>query len=60
VVRGTTNLNVALRHRELRYCGTGEDASVNAMRISMLADLLGTTSWRSTEPARQPQASSAR
>jgi hypothetical protein len=60
VIRGQTNLNVALRRRDLRYSSTGEAASVAAMRMSMLADLLGTTSWRSAEAARQPQPSSAR
>lgn len=60
VIRGHTNLNVALRRRDLRYSSTGEAASVAAMRMSMLADLLGTTSWRSAEAARQPQPSSAR
>jgi hypothetical protein len=53
VIRGKTNLNVALRCRDLRYCSTGEAASVGAIRMSMLADLLGITSWRSTEPDRQ-------
>jgi hypothetical protein len=60
VIRGKTNLNVALRCRDLRYCSTGEAASIGAMRMSMLADLLGITSWRSAEPARQLQAASAR
>ena len=59
VLRGKTNLNVALRSRDLRYCSSGEAASVGATRMSMLADLLGTTSWRSAPPAR-PQASLAR
>jgi hypothetical protein len=48
VIRGGINLNVALRRRELRYCDTGGPASVSAARMSMLADLLGITSWRST------------
>ena len=60
VIRGNTNLNVALRCRDLRYCSTGEAASVGATRMSMLADLLGITSWRSAEPARRLQAASAR
>jgi protein-tyrosine sulfotransferase len=51
VIRGTTNLNVALRRRDLRYSSQGEAASVGATRMSMLADLLGVTSWRSAEPA---------
>jgi len=52
VIRGKTNLNVALRRRDLRYSSTGEAPSVAATRISMLADLFGITSWRSTEPVR--------
>jgi hypothetical protein len=60
VIRGHTNLNVALRCRDLRYSSTGEAASVGATRMSMLADLLGITSWRSAEPARRLQAASAR
>jgi len=60
VIRGNINLNVALRRRDLRYCSTGEAASVGATRMSMLADLLGITSWRSAEPARRLQAASAR
>jgi hypothetical protein len=59
VIRGNTNLNVALRCRDLRYCSTGEATSVGATRMSMLADLLGITSWRSAEPARRLQAASA-
>ncbi len=48
VIRGTTNLNVALRCRDLRYSSTGEAASLGATRMSMFADLLGVTSWRMT------------
>jgi hypothetical protein len=59
VIRGRTNLNVALRSRDLRYSSSGETACAGATRMSMLADLLTVTSWRSAEPARQPQASSA-
>jgi hypothetical protein len=46
VIHGTTNLNVALRRRELRYCDTADDPSITVTRVSMLADLLGTTSWQ--------------
>jgi hypothetical protein len=60
VLRGKSNLNVALRSRDLRYCSPGDTGSVGATRMSMLADLLGTTSWRSSQPARPPQASLAR
>lgn len=50
VLNGATNLNVALRHRDLRYCDTGTvPASVTVARIDMLADLLGITSWRPDE-----------
>jgi Sulfotransferase family len=43
-----TNLGVALRHCELRYCDLGEAGSVAAdARIGMLADLLGLrSSWQ--------------
>jgi hypothetical protein len=58
VIRGTANLNVALRCRDLRYSSTGETASLGATRMSMFADLLGVTSWRSIEPAQQPKMSS--
>jgi hypothetical protein len=48
VLGGAVNLNVALRHRDLRYCDTGAvPPSVPVARIDMLADLLGVTSWRS-------------
>jgi hypothetical protein len=60
VIRGKSNLNVALRCRDLRYCSTGEVPSVAATRMSMLADLLGITSWRTAEPGRQPQLASVR
>lgn len=50
VIRGTTNLNVALRRRELRYSSRGE-AAAGGTRMSMFADLLGVTSWRSVESA---------
>jgi hypothetical protein len=58
VIRGTLNLNVALRRRELRYSSTGESASAGATRMSMFADLLGVTSWRSIELTQQPSMSS--
>ncbi len=55
VVRGTANLNVVLRRRELRYCDTGQGAPTTVTRIGMLADLLGITSWRSPDaPRTQP------
>ena len=55
VVRGTANLNVVLRRRELRYCDTGQGAPTTVTRIGVLADLLGITSWRSPNaPGTQP------
>jgi hypothetical protein len=49
VLAGTANLNVSLRRRELRYCDAGDGTSATVARIGMLADLLGITSWQSTE-----------
>jgi Sulfotransferase family len=58
VIAGTANLNVALRRRELRFCDTGTEAATTApTRISMLADLLGITSWRSPADAATSTAS---
>jgi hypothetical protein len=54
VIRGNLNLNVALRRRDLLYCDTGDGGPATVTRISMFADLLGITSWRSAVP--QPQA----
>ena len=59
VIGGRTNLSVALRHRELRYCDTGDPGHVSVARIGMLADLLGMASWRSTATADKAQAVSA-
>ena len=53
VIRRKTNLNVALRRRDLRYCATAGATALTASRLSMLSDLLGITSWRAAEPARQ-------
>lgn len=48
------NLSVAMRRHLIRYCDQGDVGSVTAdTRISMLADLLGVTSWgrgRQTPP----------
>jgi hypothetical protein len=50
VLTAAVNLNVALRHRDLRYCDTGTvPGPVTVARIDMLADLLGVTSWRPAE-----------
>lgn len=56
VLSGAANLNVALRHRNLRYCDTGTvPGPVTVARMDMLADLLGVTSWRvAGEPAAGP------
>lgn len=44
VLTGHTNLGVAMRHCQLRYCQTGDAAPVTPdTRIGMLADLLGLT-----------------
>jgi hypothetical protein len=59
VIGGRTNLSVALRHRELRYCDTGDPGHVSVARIGMLADLLGIASWCSTATAEKAQAESA-
>jgi hypothetical protein len=56
VIGGRTNLSVALRHRELRYCDTGDPGHVSVARIGMLADLLDIASWRSTAAADNAQA----
>jgi len=50
VLSGRANLGVLLRQRELRYCDTGEARSVGLRRIAMLTDLLGLTSWRTSQP----------
>jgi hypothetical protein len=48
------NLSVAMRRHLIRYCDQGDTGPVTAdTRISMLADLLGVTSWgrdRQTPP----------
>jgi hypothetical protein len=51
VLSGRTNLGVAIRRCELRYCDTGEEGPVvSDHRVAMLADLLGLkSSW---QPAR--------
>jgi hypothetical protein len=48
VLGGHTNLGVAMRRCELRYCDTGDAGPVVAdLRIDMLADLLGLApSWQ--------------
>jgi hypothetical protein len=47
ILSGQVNLHVALRRCEMRYCSTGEDGVLTSdMRITMLADLLGVSSWQ--------------
>jgi hypothetical protein len=46
VIGGRTNMSVALRRNQLRYCDAGGSGPVAAdARIGMLADLLGLTAW---------------
>jgi len=46
VMSGRLNLNVALRACQLRYCDGDESSPLaSAARISILAALLGITSW---------------
>ncbi len=63
VLSGQTNLGVAMRHCELRYCQTSDTGPVAAdTRIGMLADLLGLTSSRQivTRPEGMAAAQAAR
>jgi hypothetical protein len=55
VLSGHTNLGVALRRCDLRYCQTSEAAPTAAdTRIGMLADFLGLGSWQSARvPGRE-------
>jgi hypothetical protein len=58
VLSGRTNLGVAMRRCELRYCGSSEAGDVGPeaadTRIGMLADLLGLrSSW---QPSEEPRA----
>lgn len=47
VLVGTTNMGVALRRSHLRYCRSGDSGPLEAdRRVSMVADLLGITSWQ--------------
>jgi hypothetical protein len=51
VLDGAANVSVAFRSRQLRYCDTGDVApNVPSLRVAMLGELLGITSWRATEP----------
>lgn len=47
VLTGRTNLGLALRTRQLRYCHHGsEQPAAVAARTGMIAELLGVTDWR--------------
>lgn len=58
VLDGHTNLGVALRHCDLRYCDTGEGGPVlGSVRLDMLAELLRLTPpWRADAPSAEPRA----
>ena len=51
VLSEEANLNVVLRHRELRFCASDQAPARTVTRVGMLADLLGLTSWRTPETA---------
>jgi hypothetical protein len=49
VLDGHTNLQVAVRRCELRYCDPGDEGPFDAQtRIAMLADLLGLSAWQAS------------
>jgi hypothetical protein len=51
VLDGGANLSVACRNRQLRYCDTGDVApAVPGLRVAMLGELLGISSWQPPEP----------
>ena len=51
VLDGGANLSVACRNRQLRYCDTGDVApTVPGLRVAMLGELLGISSWQPVEP----------
>jgi hypothetical protein len=51
VLDGGANLSVACRNRQLRYCDTGDVApAVPGLRVAMLGELLGISSWQPVEP----------
>jgi hypothetical protein len=59
-ITGRANLPALLRHRDLRYCDTGDPVSTSITRVGMLADLLAITSWPSpADPAVRQPASAA-
>jgi Sulfotransferase family len=54
VVKGQLNLSVALRRRLLRYSDPGDPTPIMLNRVTMLADLLGITTWQRSAPASRP------
>jgi hypothetical protein len=55
VMSERTNLSVALRRHQMRYCEPGEPGPFTAdTRMGMLADLLGLASWGQARPTRTP------
>ncbi len=49
------NLSVVCRARKLRYCDTGDvPPAVPALRMAMLGELLGVTTWHAGDPE-QPE-----
>jgi hypothetical protein len=61
VLTGKVNLSVALRRHMIRYCDQGDTGPVTAdIRVAMLADLLGLTSWGHGSGAGQAAADGTR
>jgi hypothetical protein len=61
VLTEKVNLSVALRRHMIRYCDLGDTGPVIAdIRVAMLADLLGLTSWGHGSDARQAAADGTR
>lgn len=59
VLSGHTNLHMALRRYDLRYCSTDEDDTVvTETRLRLLADLLGLSTWLSVGALGQEPATS--
>ena len=55
VLDGVANLSVVCRARQLRYCDTGDvPPAVPGLRMAMLGELLGITTWQADEPG-QPE-----
>ena len=55
VLDGAANLSVVCRARQLRYCDTADvPPTVPGLRMAMLGELLGITTWQADEPG-QPE-----